>query len=140
MLQVMGGLERQLNDYSAREAEVERLARESKEKYEEALTMKEQCAVRDEQSKREIDRLTEERKKVAMQRKDELDAVLEAGRKAMAEQASTFEKKLEYITARTVKLTFEAENAARECKSVKDAHDRNNRLFDDERQEVKVSK
>jgi chromosome segregation ATPase len=42
MLQVMVGLERKLNDYGARESEVEQLAKDSKEKFEEALTIKEQ--------------------------------------------------------------------------------------------------
>jgi chromosome segregation ATPase len=42
MLQVMGGLERQLTEYSAREAEVERLTRECKEKIEEAMIARDQ--------------------------------------------------------------------------------------------------
>jgi hypothetical protein len=42
MLQVMSGLEKQLNEYSSREEEVEQLARESKEKMEVILTIKEQ--------------------------------------------------------------------------------------------------
>ena len=42
MLQVMGGLERQLNEYAAREAEVERQARQSREREEEAITFREQ--------------------------------------------------------------------------------------------------
>ena len=107
MLQVMGGLERQLNEYAAREAEVERLAKDSRERIEESLTIKEQvgtqgfyllyirafpfsnilcvlvfkwmlallpsfmhqCNARDEQNKREIDRLVNERKLSALRRK-----------------------------------------------------------------------
>ena len=42
MLQVMGGLERQLNEYAGREAEVEKKARVSKEMQEEASILKEQ--------------------------------------------------------------------------------------------------
>ena len=38
----MSGLERQLSEYSAREAEVERIAKDSKEKIEEALVMRDQ--------------------------------------------------------------------------------------------------
>lgn len=42
MLQVMTGLEKQLNEYADREAEIEKLGKQSKERMEEALTMKEQ--------------------------------------------------------------------------------------------------
>jgi hypothetical protein len=40
--QVMGGLERQVADYHEREEEVQRLARESKQKVEDALSLKDQ--------------------------------------------------------------------------------------------------
>ena len=56
MLQVMSGLERQLNEYSNREVEVEKLAKDSKEKMEEALTLKEQFLVREDQCNKEIER------------------------------------------------------------------------------------
>lgn len=42
MLQVMSGLERQLAEYSNREAEIERIATESKEKLEEAYVARDQ--------------------------------------------------------------------------------------------------
>ena len=42
MLQVMGGLEKQLSEYAAREEEVGRLAKECKEKMEEALLQRDQ--------------------------------------------------------------------------------------------------
>jgi uncharacterized protein YeeX (DUF496 family) len=42
MLQVMSGLERQVADYAAREAEVQKLTRECKEKVEDAISLKEQ--------------------------------------------------------------------------------------------------
>lgn len=44
MLQVMSGLERQLNEYSIRETEVDRQAKESREKFEEALSIIEQVS------------------------------------------------------------------------------------------------
>jgi len=46
MLQVMGGLERQLNEYAGREADVEKRARVSKEMQEEASILKEQVLAR----------------------------------------------------------------------------------------------
>lgn len=42
MLQVMGGLERQLNEYAAREAEVSKREQETREREEEVLTFREQ--------------------------------------------------------------------------------------------------
>jgi hypothetical protein len=42
LCQVMSGLERQLNEFSDREAEVERLSKDSKERVEEALLLREQ--------------------------------------------------------------------------------------------------
>ena len=69
MLQVMGGLERQLNEYATREAEVDRRDKASRERQEETLTFREQCTARDDQNKREIERLLAERKLVALRRK-----------------------------------------------------------------------
>lgn len=68
MLQVMTGMERQLNEYAAREEQVNKLASESRQKMEEAITVREQAAVREEQSRREIERLMAERKAHALQR------------------------------------------------------------------------
>jgi hypothetical protein len=42
----MGGLERQVSDYHEREEEVQRLARESKQKVEEALSVRDQATAR----------------------------------------------------------------------------------------------
>ena len=41
----MGGLERQVSDYHEREEDVQRLARDSKQKVEDALSLKEQVCV-----------------------------------------------------------------------------------------------
>jgi chromosome segregation ATPase len=85
MLQVMSGLERQLAEYSNRESEIERLAGESKEKLEEAYVARDQVRVllllccsltlwyrqaitREEQLKRDVERLQEDRKKAALQK------------------------------------------------------------------------
>ena len=45
MLQVMSGLERQLAEYSSREEEVQRLARENKDRLEEALVLRDQVVL-----------------------------------------------------------------------------------------------
>lgn len=62
----MSGLERQLSEYSARETEVERIAKDSKEKVEEALVLRDQALTREEQLRREIERLQDDRKKHAL--------------------------------------------------------------------------
>lgn len=47
LIQVMGGLERQVADYQEREDEVQRLARESKQQVEDALSLKDQVGLID---------------------------------------------------------------------------------------------
>ena len=59
--QVMGGLERQVADYHEREEEVQRLATESKQKVEDALSLKDQASAREDHSYREVNRLMDER-------------------------------------------------------------------------------
>ena len=84
MLQVMSGLERQLAEYSNRESEIERVATESKEKLEEAYVARDQVSLsstlillsdsswqavtREEQLKREMERLFDDRKKMTLQK------------------------------------------------------------------------
>ena len=46
-MKVMGGLERQVADYQEREDEVQRLARESKQQVEDALSLKDQVGLID---------------------------------------------------------------------------------------------
>ena len=46
-IKVMGGLERQVADYQEREDEVQRLARESKQQVEDALSLKDQVGLID---------------------------------------------------------------------------------------------
>ena len=57
----MGGLERQVADYHEREEEVQRLATESKQKVEDALSLKDQASAREDHSYREVNRLMDER-------------------------------------------------------------------------------
>ena len=62
MLQVMNGMERQLQEYASREAVVNALQSEAREKLEQAITLREECVVKEEQSTREVERLLSERK------------------------------------------------------------------------------
>jgi chromosome segregation ATPase len=68
MLQVMNGMEKQLNEYAIREDMINKLQVEAREKLEEAITIKEECIVKEEQSQREIERLMNERKQYLLQR------------------------------------------------------------------------
>lgn len=136
MLQVMGGLERQLNDYASREAVVDALAKESRERLEEAMIVKEQCNARDEQNKREIDRLVNERKLTALRRKDELERSLEQSKRVLGEHSSGFEKEMEDLAEKNAKLIFEAEKAGRENRSAKELYERLQHLHEEEHKAV----
>lgn len=68
MLQVMSGMEKQLNEYNIREEQVSKLNAESKELMMEAISIKEQYIVREEQHKLEIERLLNERKTYQLNR------------------------------------------------------------------------
>jgi chromosome segregation ATPase len=68
MLQVMSGLERQVADYHSREEEVERLAKESRERAEDALSARDQALAREQLMQKEVDRLLEERRQMNARR------------------------------------------------------------------------
>ena len=73
----MGGLERQVADYHEREEEVERLARDSKERVEDALSERDQAMARENLLQKEVDRLMDERRLAAVKRQEEIDSALE---------------------------------------------------------------
>eukprot|EP01036_Dinobryon_divergens_P022706 gene22706-30988_t len=110
MLQVMAGLERQLAEFAAREQQVERLARESKERSQEAQTAQDQAAVKEEQLRREVD--------------------------SLLEQVRATEKDLDDMTIKNAQLVFEAEQAGREGKAAKDMLTRLKQVHEDERKAV----
>lgn len=104
MLQVMTGLERQLNEFSNREAEVESRAKAAKDSMEESLAIRDQCSVREEQSRREIDRLQRERKAVALQRKEEVDKAVMKLQVSLSDQMSAVERELRQLSDANVQL------------------------------------
>lgn len=103
MLQVMGGLERQLAEYSNREMEVEKLARESKEKIEEALVTRDQSIARQQQYKQEMERLLEEKKNAEAVRLREVEAAAEAARSVCGAQIRAIEGELADATGALTK-------------------------------------
>jgi myosin protein heavy chain len=133
MLQVMTGLERQVADYSSRESDVQRLVREGKEKIEDALAARDTAITKQEQLKREIDRLVEERKDIAVRRQADLDATSEVVRLRGAEQLRACERDLDEMAERNATLLAENEKVLRETKSTKEEADRAHQSLENER-------
>mmetsp|Transcript_21841 Transcript_21841/g.40736 ORF Transcript_21841/g.40736 Transcript_21841/m.40736 type:complete len:781 (+) Transcript_21841:66-2408(+) len=117
MLQVMAGLERQLSEYSSREAEVEKLSKENKEKTEEALVMRDQAMTREEQLRREVDRLYDEKKKLVLTKHNDIESAVHTAKEVAASQMKSLEADLQEMVARNARLKAEEERALRECKS-----------------------
>ena len=113
----MAGLERQLSEYASREAEVERLSKENKEQTEEALVARDQAMTREEQFRREVDRLYEEKKKLTLARHSDIEAAVQTAKEVALGQLKSLEADLQEMGARMARLTAEEERAARECKS-----------------------
>lgn len=133
MLQVMTGLERQVADYSSREGDVQRLVREGQEKIEDALAVRDTAIAKQEQLKREIDRLVEERKSLAVKRLAELDATSEVARARGAEQLQACERDLNDMAQRNATLLAENEKVLREAKSTQELAGRIQQSLENER-------
>lgn len=131
MLQVMAGLERQVKEYSMREEQVNRLAHDSKERIEEALIIKEQAAVKEEQFKQEIDRLHAERKALLLNRHADIEKAVETAKRSFQEQIASFQQELEDLSTKNANLIFEAERATRESKSTREMFERLQRIYDE---------
>mmetsp|Transcript_23434 Transcript_23434/g.32133 ORF Transcript_23434/g.32133 Transcript_23434/m.32133 type:complete len:779 (+) Transcript_23434:364-2700(+) len=133
MLQVMAGLERQLQEYAAREAQVERAGLESKERSQEAQTARDQCQVKEEQFRRELERLQRERKALGLQRREQLREAAERAQQPLQEQVAALERDLEAAGVRAAKLTFEAEQAVRDGKAARDSLARLKQIHEEDR-------
>jgi myosin protein heavy chain len=68
LLQVMAGLERQLTEYAAREAEVERVEKECKDRIEEATIARDQALAREHQFQRSYEKILEDRRLEAQEK------------------------------------------------------------------------
>ena len=136
MLQVMSGLERQVEEYTAREADVESKARESRQQVEEALTERDKALARENQNKLEIQKLLEERRKTAEQRQGEMETITDQAREKAMEQVRTCEHELQNMADSLSKLRSESEQSIREGRAAKEILDRSNRLHDDEKRNL----
>lgn len=139
MLQVMSGLERQLNEYSTREADVEKLAKEAKSKMEEAMTIKELALVNESQYKNEVERLIAERKAAGQKRQAEIDLKISHSRQKMNEQLRGYESEIKDLSKRLAELRNETDKYIREGKSAKEAYDRMMRLHEEERKTIELA-
>jgi len=132
MLQVMSGLERQLTEYSEREAEVERATRSGREAVEEALTDRDRAVAREDQARREIVGLLEERKRFLERRQADMDAAMEQARVKSQEQVRHCETEMRSIVEASVKSQTEADKQIREGKSATDTLRRLEHVHSDE--------
>ena len=123
-------------DYHEREEEVERLARESKERLEEALSERDQALAREQMLHKDVDRLTDERRLAAVKRQEDIDATLEGIRQRAQAQKKGAEDDLKALAVRNAELVVEAEKALREAKSYREQLERMHRLREDERKGV----
>jgi chromosome segregation ATPase len=133
MLQVMSGLERQINEYSGREAEVEARDRKCREDVETAFTERDQAVARADQNKREIERLQEERKKFHESRQADMEAAADAARARSMEQVRTCEAEMAHLAETLSKLQMDTERAVREGKGAKEMMESKERTIEDER-------
>ncbi|CAN0126190.1 unnamed protein product [Ectocarpus sp. 6 AP-2014] len=114
MLQVMSGMERQIADFSSREESTTSLAKESKQKVEDALLARDQARALEIQSRRELARVLEARKADASGHVREMEeAVLTLKNKFMAQVAAR-DREIQDLAAQAARLRGEAERAARD--------------------------
>lgn len=139
MLQVMSGLERQINEYSSREAEVEARERKSREDIENALTERDQSVARADQNKREIERLLEERKKFHEARQSELEAAADAARARSMEQVRACESEMTQLAEALSKLQMDTERSMREGKGSREMLESKERTIEDDRRNYEES-
>lgn len=139
MLQVMSGLERQINEYSGREAEVEARERKAREEVEASLTERDRAVARADQNKLEIERLLAERKKFQEERLVQIEAAVDAARARSTEQIRTCESEMTSLAEAMSKLQMDTEKAIREGKAARELLNSKERLHEDDRRNFKES-
>lgn len=139
MLQVMSGLERQISEYSSREAEIEKAARDGKEAIEQALVERDQALAREDQNRRQVEKLMEERKKINIQHQGELDSVIELSKKRAAEQVKSVELEMQKMMEATATVRATAERDIRENKTATEFLERVKNQFEDEKRVLEIT-
>ena len=133
MLQVMGGLERQLAEYVSREEEVNKVVRVSKDKTEAALIERDQALAREGQAQAEISRLMAERKVAHETRQTLVDQELERARDRMMIQLKSTEADLDEIVQRHAGSKANEEKAVRDMWSATERLEKVERLRDEQK-------
>eukprot|EP01031_Cornospumella_fuschlensis_P028898 gene28898-34873_t len=129
MLAVLGGMERQLAEYAAREEQVAKLSAESRAQAEEARVLQEQCAVKEEACKRELDRLYAERAAYSAASGALVEQECDKLRGVYREREAQLERQLTEKSGLVAALQHESERARRDMQAHRDAAQRGAELL-----------
>lgn len=124
MLHVLSGMEKQLQEYAAKEEELQRFSRESKEKLEEALALKEQALAKEEQSQRELTYLLDEKKVSSAQRQSDIDDAMARARQLAQDQIKSLEADLMQSERQCATYKIAVESAREEARVSLERRDR----------------
>lgn len=139
MLQVMSGLERQITEYAAREAAIELAGREGKEAIQLALIERDQALAREDQNRREVEKLMEERKKRNIEHQTELDLAAENVRMRALDTVQNIEQEMKCMVEATAKVRVDAERAIRENKTASEVLERVKIHHEDEKRMLEIT-
>ena len=154
MLQVMSAQERQIADFSSREAEVEALSRQCKEKVEEAMVARDQSISKEQMQLRISERALEEKRKDAQTRQAEIDEAVLATRQRAEAKIRGLEEQLADAAARTAQgnveidavlqekasLTAQLDRARQNCVDEKRAYDAALKGLEDRLKQAEISR
>lgn len=118
MLRVMSGMEKQLAAYAAREESVAAVARDAKEKAENALLARDKSAAREAQAGRELDKERAARATDAKDAQQDRDAAVHAVQAAYHAKLQARDAELQAALERAATATSRADKAARDADAV----------------------
>lgn len=139
MLQVMSAQERQIGDYAAREAQVEALSRECKERIEEAMIARDQAISRENQLQRLNDRLLDEKRQDVQSKQSEVDDAVIQTRQRAEQKIKALEEQLADMATRCAQSKYEEEQVRKDFLSAKEALERLRALAEEERRSFDAS-
>eukprot|EP00752_Nemacystus_decipiens_P012773 g11312.t1 len=114
MLQVMSGMEKQIADLSSREESNNGIAKESKQKVEDALLARDQARALEIQSRRELARVLEARKADASGHVREMEEASLTLRNKFLAQVAARDREIQDLVAQAARFRGEAERAGRD--------------------------
>lgn len=117
MVKVMTALEKQLAEYASREEQTMQIAKEAKEKVEQAMLERDQARAREAQSRREIARLLEQRRNQAVEAMGAQEEAVGEMRARMKDQLQQREETIVELGSRCTALQASVERATREKQS-----------------------